>query len=127
MKVKCAIVQVNFSVDKEQAFANPAYPAISAALGDVDNDGDLDLFLGSHVYQTDPRPDWLFLNDGKGRFSLASQAFPTHAETATGAAFADFNGDGNLDLLATSYQGPVEVFTGDGTGRFKLVEDRALA
>jgi hypothetical protein len=117
----------NFSVDKDQAFANPAYPAISAALGDVDNDGDLDLFLGSHVYQVDPRPDWLFVNDGKGRFALASQTFPTHAETATGAALADFNGDGNLDLLAISYQGPVEVFTGDGAGKFKLVEDRALA
>jgi hypothetical protein len=102
---------------------NPA----AAVWGDVDNDGDLDLFLGSHVYQVDPRPDWLFLNDGKGRFALAPQTFPTHAETATGAAFADFNGDGNLDLLAISYQGPVEVFTGDGTGRFKLVEDRALA
>jgi hypothetical protein len=116
-----------FSVDQDQAFANQAYPAISAALGDVDNDGDLDLFLGSHVYQVDPRPDWLFVNDGKGRFALAPQTFPTHAETATGAAFADFNGDGNLDLLAISYQGPVEVFTGDGTGKFKLVEDRALA
>lgn len=116
----------NFSVDPEQPFAKPGYPAISAALGDLDNDGDLDLFLGSHVYNTDPRPDWLFVNDGKGRFALA-QTFPTHTETATGAAFADFNGDGNLDLLATSYQGPVEVFTGDGTGKFALVEDRALA
>jgi hypothetical protein len=116
-----------FSVAEGQAFATPSYPAISAAFGDVDNDGDLDLFLGSHVYQVDPRPDWLFLNDGKGHFTLAPQTFPTHTETATGAAFADFNGDGNLDLLAISYQGPVEVFTGDGTGKFTLVEDRALA
>jgi hypothetical protein len=116
-----------FAIADGQAFAVPSYPAISAAFGDVDNDGDLDLFLGSHVYQVDPRPDWLFINDGKGRFTLSVQPFPTHTETATGAAFADFNGDGNLDLLAISYQGPVEVFTGDGAGKFTLVEDRALA
>jgi enediyne biosynthesis protein E4 len=117
----------NFTASKEQEFATPAYPAISAALGDIDNDGDLDLFLGSHVYQVDPRPDWLFINDGRGRFRRAAQTFPTHTETATGAAFADFNGDGNLDLLATSYQGPVEVFAGDGAGKFTLVHDPALA
>jgi enediyne biosynthesis protein E4 len=117
----------NFTADKQQAFAHPAYPAISAALGDIDNDGDLDLFLGSHVYQVEPRPDWLFINDGKGRFALSAQTFPTHTETATGAAFADFNGDGNLDLLATSYEGPVELFTGDGAGNFTLVQDPALA
>jgi hypothetical protein len=117
----------NFTADRDQAFASAAYPAISAALGDLDNDGDLDLFLGSHVYKVDPRPDWLFLNDGKGRFALSPQTFPTHTETATGAAFADFNGDGNLDLLAISYNGPVEVFAGDGTGRFTLVDDPILA
>ncbi len=117
----------SFVADTKQPFANAAYPAISAAFGDIDNDGDLDLFIGSHVYQTDPRPDWLFLNDGEGRFVRAAQAFPTHTQTATGAAFADFNGDGNLDLLAISYHGPVELFAGDGTGKFTLVEDRALA
>jgi hypothetical protein len=116
-----------FSMTDGQAFATAAHPAISAALGDLDNDGDLDLFLGSHVYQVEPRPDWLFINDGKGRFSLAPQTFPTHTETATGAVFADFNGDGNLDLLATSYRGPVELFTGDGAGKFTLVQDPALA
>lgn len=116
----------SFTVLEGQAFANPAHPAISAAAGDVDNDGDLDLFVGSHVYNVDPRPDWLFLNDGHGRFTLAAQAFPTHKETATGAAFADFNGDGNLDLLAISYEGPIELFTGDGTGAFEPVDDPAL-
>jgi hypothetical protein len=115
-----------FLVAEGQAFANPAYPAISAAAGDVDNDGDLDLFLGSHVYKVDPRPDWLFLNDGRGRFTLSPQSFPTHSQTATGAAFADFNGDGNLDLLAISYEGPIELFTGDGKGAFAPVDDPAL-
>ncbi|NJO13486.1 MAG: VCBS repeat-containing protein [Gammaproteobacteria bacterium] len=116
-----------FTVTSGQAFAAAGYPVISAAPGDIDNDGDLDLFLGSHVYKVDPRPDWLFVNDGQGTFSLSPQAFPTHAQTATGAVFADFNGDGNLDLIATSYEGPIGLFTGDGRGSFTAVADPALA
>jgi hypothetical protein len=115
-----------FTATEGQAFATPAHAAISAAFGDVDNDGDLDLFLGSHVYKAAPRPDWLFLNDGAGRFVRAEQEFPSHEATATGAAFADFNGDGALDLLAISYEGPIELFAGDGAGAFRRVEDPAL-
>jgi hypothetical protein len=116
-----------FRATEGQAFSTPAHPAISAALGDVDNDGDLDLFLGSHVYKVDPRPDWLFLNDGAGRFVRAKQEFPAHKATATGAAFADFNGDGALDLLAISYEGPVELYAGDGAGAFTRVADPVLS
>jgi enediyne biosynthesis protein E4 len=116
-----------FTATVGQAFSTPAHPAISAAFGDIDNDGDFDLFLGSHVYKVDPRPDWLFLNDGAGRFTRAPQQFPAHKATATGAAFADFNGDGALDLLAISYEGPIELYVGDGAGAFKRLDDPALS
>jgi hypothetical protein len=65
-----------------------------AAVGDVDQDGDLDLFL--------PRmdlPGRLLLNDGRGVFTEA--ALLDEAMAASGAAFADVDGDGDLDLLVT--------------------------
>jgi Tfp pilus assembly protein PilF len=47
----------------------------------------------------------LFLNDGRGRFTLKRDAFPTGAPQAalTGAALADYDGDGNLDLYVCAY------------------------
>ncbi|TGY89847.1 CRTAC1 family protein [Marinicauda algicola] len=116
-----------FEADPGQPFAAPGYSSMSGALADVDNDGDLDLFLGSYVYNTEPRTDWLFLNDGAGRFTLAPAEFPVHSGQSSGAAFADLNGDGALDLVTASYGGPIELFTGDGTGALTRREDAALA
>lgn len=65
-----------------------------AAVGDVDGDGDLDLYL--------PRmdlPGRLLLNDGHGVF--AEQPAIDAPFAAAGAAFADVDGDGDLDLLVT--------------------------
>jgi hypothetical protein len=72
----------------------------SAAWGDVDSDGDLDLVVGFA-----DRAARLFLNDGKGKFIDAtdSSGFNKFAWTrdATGLAFADMDKDGDLDLLVT--------------------------
>lgn len=117
----------NFAVWLDQPFARPGYSSIQAAFGDVDNDADLDLFVGSYLTETAPRPDWLFLNDGKGQFRLSPQRFPAHAEMSSGAAFADLNGDGKLDLIDASFNGTINLYRGDGAGRFRAVPNPALA
>jgi hypothetical protein len=64
--------------------------------GDVDGDGDPDLFVA--VVEGD---DLLFLNDGDGRFEqvpLAERGLSSTRQ-ATGACFADFDRDGDLDLF----------------------------
>lgn len=63
--------------------------------GDVDNDGDLDLFL------TDEDEDFLFINtleQGSLGFEQNNGGI-VGAENGEGAAFADFDRDGDLDLL----------------------------
>ncbi len=72
-------------------------------LFDADRDGDLDLYLTRGGFQYSANwalyQDALYVNDGKGRFSLAPNALP--AETTCGQAVdaADFDGDGDLDLV----------------------------
>jgi hypothetical protein len=69
-----------------------------ANIGDVDRDGDLDLFL-PRMYETDR----LMINLGDGTFVDAAASWGiTHAGTSNGAAFFDLEGDGDLDLMVTS-------------------------
>src|SRR5579863_8124378 len=52
-----------------------------------------------------PRPVRCFLNNGNGRFTLKRDAFPPGAVQAalTGAAMADYDRDGYLDLYVCAY------------------------
>ncbi len=81
-----------------------ALPSNGAALGDVDNDGDLDLYVttvGDDRY-------YLYMNDGAGRFT--EQGLARNAAIATGrrhtgmsASFGDYDRDGFLDLHVTEW------------------------
>jgi hypothetical protein len=94
------------------------------ALGDVDGDGLVDVYLcrtdGSNA---------LYRNLGGWRFEdITAAAGVAAAERfSTGAVFADIDGDGDLDLLVLALGGPNAWFLNDGTGRFteRLLPDRA--
>ena len=85
------------------------------ALGDVDGDGLVDVFLGRL-----DGPNALYRNLGDWRFAdIADQAGVSVPDRfTTGAVFADVDGDGDLDLLLTALGGPNALFVNDGTGRF---------
>lgn len=71
---------------------------MGAAVGDYDNDGDLDLFLTSFG------PDALFRNNGDGTFSdVTAQAGTTDPFWSTSASFVDYDRDGDLDLFVANY------------------------
>lgn len=77
-----------------------------AAVGDVDNDGDPDLFVTCYG-----RPNAFYRNEGGGRFAEVAAAAGLAAPPAgrrgpnwsTGAAFLDYDADGLLDLFVCSY------------------------
>ncbi len=106
--------------------------------GDVDNDGDIDVFSGSYYdannADTDPGDrSEIDLNDGSGRFTLAEQS-DLHIEegyATAGASFADVDADGLLDLWVTGfyerygYQRAEQdrLYLGQGDGTFAEVTD----
>ncbi len=73
-----------------------------AAVADMDNDGDLDLVLTGTPGRSYSR---LYLNDGTGRFTDATYASGLMIDTAQRVALADFDLDGDVDVLLLTGQG----------------------
>ncbi|HVR29582.1 MAG TPA: CRTAC1 family protein, partial [Thermoanaerobaculia bacterium] len=71
---------------------------MGAAVGDIDNDGDLDLYVSNYG------PDSLWRNNGNGTFSEVTGAWGLGDPAwSASAAFCDFDRDGFLDLYVTRY------------------------
>lgn len=97
--------------------------------GDFDADGDTDIFVGN-----DETGNFLFLNDGKGRFvenglpSGVAYDFNGKAHGTMGVECGDFDNDGRLDVFATSYQQETaSLFRNLGQGMFEDVTRRTGA
>ena len=75
-------------------------------VGDIDNDGDPDVFLCNYG------PNVLYLNNGDGTFTDISKAAGIDRPGwSSGGAFLDYDNDGDLDLYVANY------------GEWKLPED----
>ena len=106
---------------------------------DYDLDGRLDIFgANGHVADdintvqpkiTYAQPAHLFRNAGKRRFEEATpKAGPALQQrvVARGAAYADFDNDGDLDLLITANNGPARLLRNDGGNRAKMLRVKAV-
>ncbi len=109
---------VKFMVDK-------MYNKSCVAVADVDHDNDQDIFIGTlaSTLANDfgiPQHSFLFLNNGKGKFSDVTYETINLANlgTVTSAKFADLNNDGWPDLIVTGEWMPVIIFMNEH-GKFK--------
>ncbi len=88
----------------------------SVALGDIDNDGDLDLAAATgEPYYHDPEPDLLWLNQ-EGWFEDPPAWQSDDDSHSMDVAFADIDNDGALDLAFARDGGPHAVYLNQGSG-----------
>ena len=105
-------------------------------LFDVDYDRDLDLFCANgHIYidmeseetgtQFRQKP-YLYLNQGDGTFDLLTRpagGLLSQPIVARGAAYADYDRDGDLDIMMTENAGPVHLWRNESShGNFLRVK-----
>jgi FG-GAP-like repeat/ASPIC and UnbV len=86
-------------VSREVGLAHPA-PMISMNCGDIDNDGFLDLYLGTGWMNLSGLvPDLMFANAGDRFLDVTESTGTGHLQKGHGVSFADWDGDGDLDLF----------------------------
>ena len=105
-------------IDSNRALLNGS----GVAVGDIDGDGLADVYFCRLN-----GPNVLYKNLGNWNFEdiTAAAGVANPERFSTGAAFADIDGDGDLDLLVTALGGPHACFLNDGAGTFREVTDSA--
>lgn len=87
------------------------------AAGDVDGDGRVDVFCAGFDNESA-----LYLNLGDWKFALAGPEAGVQLPglDCTGAALADLDGDGDLDLVVNTLGQGTHLLFNDGRGRFQV-------
>src|SRR5262245_10083935 len=116
--------QMRFTdVTMQAALTEPVWNFMKWGTGfvDFDNDGILELFVANgHIYpeiegkgfgQTYAERSQLFMQTGKGKFAeVREETLGKTPRVARGAAFADLDSDGRVDVVVNNLEGPPTVF-----------------
>ena len=97
--------------------------SVSAQWIDYDNDGDLDLYVVNYSEQ-----DQLYQNSGNGSFARVTATAGVNVVSQgdeTGAAWGDYDGDGDLDLYLCKSTFKNGLFHNNGNGTFSDVAPSA--
>lgn len=91
------------------------HPTHTAAWGDFNNDGFVDLLVGNEDWGTGSHPVQLYQNNGDGTFTDRASEFGLEVlGVVKGAAWGDYNNDGQLDLYVSRFGQSNLLFRNDG-------------
>jgi len=111
---------------KEAAFSKTEINGSVLIAEDIDNDGDLDLFMGSngipHQFGKTPS-NYIFKNDGKGNFT---SIILSNLGLVQDAVFIDINNDSKKDLIVAGYWMPITILLNTKDG-FVATKNESLA
>ncbi len=93
----------------------PLGTKISAAWGDYDGDGSLDLYLCKGRVENE-----LYRNNGDGTFSLVDAGVEDKRDSEK-AAWVDYDDDGDVDLYVVNREQANGLYRNDGSGTFEDV------
>ncbi len=102
-------------VTARAGLARPAYPTQTAAWGDFDGDGDLDVYIGNESKREGPVfPNQLFRNNGDATFTdIAPSSGVTNGRMCKAVAAGDYDNDGDLDIYVSNL-GTNRLYRNDG-------------
>lgn len=101
--------------------SDPSGNGESVAWADYDNDGLIDLYMVNYF-----QPNRLYANNGDGTFrDIADSAGVGDVGRGEGVAWADFDNDGDQDVLVVNYGGSNVLYSNNGDGTFGDITDSA--
>jgi hypothetical protein len=128
--VKDGKVELRFTDVSRASGADVTLSGYSAVAGDIDNDGDVDIYITSYLrWDMDAMPNRVYGADGPENKLLVNQGDGTFKEEAAarGVAcpyfsfsgeFVDYDEDGDLDLMVSNDFNSDRLYQNDGTGHF---------
>jgi imidazolonepropionase-like amidohydrolase len=109
---------VTFATNNRLIFGTHEERTASMGIGDIDNDGDMDVVIANGRHW--PGQNRIFLNNGSGKFSV-SKTLGDERATSYSTELADFDNDGDLDIAVGNDMAPNSLFMNDGEGNFSKV------
>ena len=126
----------NYSITDQKDFdADANFEDTAASFFDADNDGDMDLLVGSGGNEKTDQANYknrLYLNNGKGMFIKSKTNLPTTNNNVSVIAPNDFDNDGDIDVFIGSRSVPGVygidpkhlLLENEGKGNFTNVTDK---
>lgn len=115
----------NFTVKGDTPFDGVGF-SLDVAFADVDGDNDLDVLITGITANPRIRISKLYINDGLGNYSEKTDT-PFDGVDTGSSAFADVDGDGDMDVLITGFnksEAPsTRLYLNDGDGTFTEMSD----